>query len=159
MRLPRLMPPLDPLSQTYWGERPTCFRCTALGRSWHFCDIATSRMNFRFRWKRGRAAAITTMTEVGPEAVMGRFHILQCSDRPPWIPKQDSEQFRFVPRTLRPHSETLLLRPSRVITFEPMGEKHGSSPGLFERRTLVLLRRGTAHGGLRARRGQPQSAR
>src|SRR5215469_16689066 len=47
------------------------------------------------------------------------------------MPKQDSEQFRFVPRTLWLDSETLLLRPSRVITFEPMGEKHGSSPGLF----------------------------
>jgi putative tryptophan/tyrosine transport system substrate-binding protein len=36
--------------------------------------------------------------------------ILQCSNLHHRMPKQDSEQFRFVPRTLRPDSETLLLR-------------------------------------------------
>jgi hypothetical protein len=25
--------------------------------AWHFCDIARSRMDFRFRWKSGHAAA------------------------------------------------------------------------------------------------------
>src|ERR1700745_1064239 len=27
------------------------FCCTAYVRSWHFCDIARSPMDFRFRWK------------------------------------------------------------------------------------------------------------
>jgi hypothetical protein len=28
---------------------PAEFRCSALGRSWHLCDIAKSRMDVRFR--------------------------------------------------------------------------------------------------------------
>jgi hypothetical protein len=44
------------------------------------------------------------------------------------ISKQDSEQFRFVPRTLRPDSETLLLRPQEP--FEPMGERRWILAGL-----------------------------
>jgi hypothetical protein len=30
---------------------------------WHFGDIATSQVDFRFRWKSGHAADITPMTE------------------------------------------------------------------------------------------------
>jgi hypothetical protein len=33
-------------------------------RSWHICDIARSRMDFRFQGKSGRAADITRMTEL-----------------------------------------------------------------------------------------------
>src|SRR5262245_37964660 len=32
----------------------------------HFCDIARSQIDFRFRWKSGRAADITAMTEFDP---------------------------------------------------------------------------------------------
>ena len=32
-------------------------------RSWRLCDIARSRIDFRFRGKSGRAADITGMTE------------------------------------------------------------------------------------------------
>src|SRR5262249_53277564 len=44
------------------------------------------------------------------------------------MPKQDSEQFRFVARTLWPDSETLLLRPQEP--FEPMGERTWILAGL-----------------------------
>ena len=35
----------------------------AYDRLWHFCDIARSRIDFRFRWKSGHAADISAMTE------------------------------------------------------------------------------------------------
>jgi hypothetical protein len=41
----------------------------ALGRSWHFRDIARSPMDFRFRRKSGRAADITVMTELTPSGL------------------------------------------------------------------------------------------
>jgi hypothetical protein len=34
---------------------------------WHACDIERSRMDFRFRWKSGRAAEITGTTEFNPK--------------------------------------------------------------------------------------------
>jgi hypothetical protein len=40
-----------------------------------FCDIARSRMDFRFRGKSGRAANITGMTEFGPEGDIGLIEI------------------------------------------------------------------------------------
>src|SRR5262249_17578258 len=39
-------------------------------RCWHVCDIARLRMDFRFRWKSGRAADITPMAEVDPKAIL-----------------------------------------------------------------------------------------
>src|SRR5215472_16873892 len=36
-----------------------CLAAIAHSRLWHFCDIARLRMDFRFRWKSGRAADIT----------------------------------------------------------------------------------------------------
>src|SRR5262249_58154201 len=71
------------------------------------------------------------------------------------MPKQRFRTIQVCPKDFAARQRDTVLRPSRVITFEPMGEKHGSSPGLFEskkRRALVLLRRGSAHGGLHARR-------
>src|SRR5262249_41732173 len=62
----------------------------------------------------------------------------------------------FCGRTGRPSCYGLKNRSSR------WEREHGSSPGLFEskeRRALILLRRGTAHGRLRARRRRPQSGR
>jgi hypothetical protein len=41
-------------------------RSTGMSEVWHFCDIARSRMNFRFRRKSGRAADTTGMTEFDP---------------------------------------------------------------------------------------------
>src|SRR5262249_57492858 len=35
-----------------------CLAAIAHSRLWHFCDIAKLRMDFRFRWKSGRAADI-----------------------------------------------------------------------------------------------------
>jgi hypothetical protein len=37
-------------------------------RYWHFGDIASKRMNFRFRWKNGHAADIIATSGFGPEA-------------------------------------------------------------------------------------------
>ena len=34
---------------------------------WHFCDIARSQIDFRFRSKSGRAADVTAMTEFDPK--------------------------------------------------------------------------------------------
>jgi hypothetical protein len=62
-----------------WLHRPACKRgekpCQ-LGavHTWHLCDIARSRMDFRFRWKGSRAADITAMTEFGAQAVFGSIH-------------------------------------------------------------------------------------
>src|SRR5262252_7880738 len=36
-----------------------CLAAIAHSRLWHFCNIARLRMDFRFRWKSGRAADIT----------------------------------------------------------------------------------------------------
>jgi hypothetical protein len=41
-------------------------------RSWRLCDIARSRIDFRFRGKSGRAADITGMTEFDPSVWSGR---------------------------------------------------------------------------------------
>jgi hypothetical protein len=45
------------------------------GRFWHFCDIARSWMNVRFREKSGRAADITGMAESDPICDIGRLEI------------------------------------------------------------------------------------
>jgi hypothetical protein len=58
-------------------------------RSWHFCDMVRSRMDFRFRRKSGRAADIAPMAEVDPELTLA-----------PRAQRTDSEQFRSAPRTL-----------------------------------------------------------
>src|SRR5262245_12367729 len=39
--------------------------------TWHFCDIARSPIEFRFRWGSGRAADITAMTESGLASDIG----------------------------------------------------------------------------------------
>src|SRR5262249_35849021 len=36
---------------------------------WHFCDTARLWMDFRFRWKSGRAADIAAMTQIDPGCV------------------------------------------------------------------------------------------
>src|SRR5215472_6965266 len=41
--------------------------CAANDRYWHSCDIARSRMDFRFLRKSGRAADIASMTEFDPD--------------------------------------------------------------------------------------------
>jgi hypothetical protein len=46
---------------------------------WHECDIARSRLDFRFRGKNGHAADITGTTEFDPNAVMERAKMPQCS--------------------------------------------------------------------------------
>ena len=43
------------------------FCCGAYVASWHFCDIARSQIDVRFRRKSSRAADITAMTEFDPE--------------------------------------------------------------------------------------------
>jgi len=48
----------------------------------HILDIPRSRMGFRFRWKSGLAAHITSMTEFGPDSDMGGF-LLRCTARRP----------------------------------------------------------------------------
>jgi hypothetical protein len=35
-----------------------CLAASAHDRYWHFCDMAKSRMDFRFWWKNGHAADI-----------------------------------------------------------------------------------------------------
>jgi hypothetical protein len=47
------------------------------------CDIARSRMDFRFRWKSGRAADITSKTGFGPIPVSRRIR----SIRPRFVPE------------------------------------------------------------------------
>src|SRR5262245_37013141 len=47
-----------------YPKAKTC--CTAYVACWHFCDIARSQIDFRFRWKSGRAADIAAMSEFGP---------------------------------------------------------------------------------------------
>src|SRR5262245_18693363 len=49
-------------------------------------------------------------TESYPQPTLADARFCSAAISHHWIPKQDSEQFRFVPRTLRPDSETLLLR-------------------------------------------------
>jgi hypothetical protein len=58
----------DPDGSAYMsgGQRPKS--CGAWVRSWHFRDIAMSWMDFRFRWKSGRAADITAKTGFDPKA-------------------------------------------------------------------------------------------
>jgi hypothetical protein len=40
---------------------------------WRFWDMARLRMDFRFRWKSGRVADITAMTEVDPGCVENSY--------------------------------------------------------------------------------------
>jgi hypothetical protein len=53
--------------------------------SWHFCDIARSRVDFRFRWKSGRAADIAAVTEFdavdGAHSAASRCHRVVASKR------------------------------------------------------------------------------
>src|SRR6266446_7078803 len=58
---------------------PAGFAAVAQVRSWHECDIARSRLDFRFRGKNGHAADITRMTESDPKAVISRAEIPQRS--------------------------------------------------------------------------------
>jgi hypothetical protein len=44
------------------------FCCGALGRDWHFRDIARSQIDFRFWWKNGHAADIA----LGPGLTLNR---------------------------------------------------------------------------------------
>jgi hypothetical protein len=50
------------------------FCCGAYVTSWHVCDIARSRMEFRFRWKNGLAPDIAAAPELTPHAVFGSIH-------------------------------------------------------------------------------------
>src|SRR5713226_3879595 len=48
---------------------PAGFAAVAQVRSWHECDIATSRMDVRFRGKNGHAADISGTAESDPACV------------------------------------------------------------------------------------------
>jgi ABC transporter substrate binding protein len=62
-----------------------CLAAIAHSRSWHVCDIARSRMDFRFRGKSGRAADISGTAEFDPKADiiggLGDGRLATVSDR------------------------------------------------------------------------------
>ena len=53
---------------------------------WHFCDIAISRIDFRFWWKSGHAADVTATAELDPEANISRqsgsLHLSEMTHHP-----------------------------------------------------------------------------
>ena len=57
-------------SQTSVSLAP--FAAPAQVSYWHFGDIARSQIDFRFRWKSGRAADITAISEFDPNVWSGR---------------------------------------------------------------------------------------
>jgi|SRR5262249_45536479 len=62
--------PSDSIQEFYpvsLSEKSTVFAALPYVCYWHFGDIARSQIDFRFRWKSGRAADITAMTESDPE--------------------------------------------------------------------------------------------
>jgi hypothetical protein len=69
-----------------WLHRPTCGReespCQpGAVHTWHFGDIATSQVDFRFRWKSGHAAEIADAV-----ALITRWMVALCfelTDPPP----------------------------------------------------------------------------
>src|SRR6266511_6297592 len=67
-----------------WLHRPACKReekpCQ-LGavHTWHECDLARTRIDFRFRGKSGRAADITGTTEFDPHRSFGSIHSICLS--------------------------------------------------------------------------------